>query len=111
MLVTMETLTTAKNSDKTTKFIDFLYTGWTFEFRTLCPNKKPFLWSHDFEKFNFLNDRSPSTVILLKFTGVTKYHTAWEKKINVKFFFLDFLDTLNFFELKNLFQNLLFNFF
>jgi hypothetical protein len=44
--------------------------GWTFEFRTLCPNKKLFLWSHDFEKVNFKMTARPLPVIPLKYTGV-----------------------------------------
>jgi hypothetical protein len=45
----------------------------------------------------------PLTVIPLKFTGVPI--TQLDKKINVKKYFLDFLDTLNFFLLhKNVFK-------
>jgi hypothetical protein len=47
-----------------------LYTGWTFEFRTLCPNKKLFLWMHDFEKLNFKMIAHPLPVIPPICTGV-----------------------------------------
>jgi hypothetical protein len=88
----------------------YSYTGWTFEFRTLCPNKKTFFVIARFWKIKFLNDRLPSDSHPTKIYRCT-YHTAWDNCFNVKMLFLDFFGHFDFFYyikmfLKNLFKKI-----